>query len=447
MLIDTGLLQSGSSDRYTLHQTIADYARLHLTGDGAQKRLVSFLRAFVKEHSLDYETLEMERNNLLAALAVSFEMALSADLIEIICAFAPFLLARGLYEMAETDLRRALTAAQALADPGEMRVLLFLGEMVQRRGSFVQAERYYLEGLARARQRQANDQAMFLSNLGSLSWKQGKYADADSYLQEGLLLARTDGQEYLYTILEALSSVAQRRGEYLASEKYAREALALYTVSPEREEAHLSNLLSTLGIALLGQQRLLEAGHVFQEGLDLARRTGHREWTVNLLNNLGDLKKNQGEYLQAKVYLQEGLELARNLGHVEWTCVLLVTCGETARRQGWFEQAEVYLQEGIDLAQQVGIPQMTALALSEQGHIALLAGDLVRAEHCFEKMRGSLPDGDRELLSWMQYGLAQLASAQGNTKEARHLAEVALAHKTLSTEPAIRQWLASLPLE
>ncbi|HEU5381898.1 MAG TPA: tetratricopeptide repeat protein [Ktedonobacteraceae bacterium] len=447
ILIDTGLLQSGAADRYTLHQTIADYARLQLKGDEAHKRFVSFLSMFVQEHSLDYETLEIESNNILAALDVGFDMALPADLIGIVCAFAPFLLARGLYEIAETHLQRALTAAKTFADPKEMRVLMFLGEIVQRRGHFVQAEEYYGEGLTLARQGQASDQVMFLSYLGSLSWKQGKYAEADTYLQEGLLLARTNGQEYLYSILEALSSVAQRRGDYSSAEQYIRESIALYTASQEYEQAHLSNLLSNLGMTLVGQRRLSEAEQTLKEGLEVARKAGHREWTVTLLNNIGDLKKNLGDYVQANTYLQEGLEVARHIGHLEWQCVLLVTCGETARRQGLLEQANAYLQEGMDLAQEVGIPQMMALALSEQGQIALLTGNLMRAEQCFQEMRAFIPDGDRELLSWINYDFAQLASARGNIKEARRLAKIALAHRTLSTEPLITQWLTSLSLD
>ena len=45
-LFDAGLLESSVSGRYTLHQTIADYARLHLQDATAYERLHRLLHRF-----------------------------------------------------------------------------------------------------------------------------------------------------------------------------------------------------------------------------------------------------------------------------------------------------------------------------------------------------------------------------------------------------------------
>src|SRR5262249_27676901 len=97
LLTDTGLLESSGSDRYTLHQTIADYARLQLKEYSARERLVAYVTTFVEQHRKDYEILEGESNNILAALDAAVELARYAELISAACAFAPFLLSRGLY--------------------------------------------------------------------------------------------------------------------------------------------------------------------------------------------------------------------------------------------------------------------------------------------------------------------------------------------------------------
>ena len=47
---DTGLLEISRFDRYSLHQTVADYAREHLTDSSASQRLISYITSFVETH-------------------------------------------------------------------------------------------------------------------------------------------------------------------------------------------------------------------------------------------------------------------------------------------------------------------------------------------------------------------------------------------------------------
>ena len=68
MLSDFGLLESSSEGRYTLHQTIADYARLHYHERAAQERLIAYVVAYLQAHRKDYELIERESATILAAL-------------------------------------------------------------------------------------------------------------------------------------------------------------------------------------------------------------------------------------------------------------------------------------------------------------------------------------------------------------------------------------------
>ena len=72
-LIDAGLLEGSGPGRYTLHQTIADYARLRLTDARVRERMVSFFNAFVETHKTNYDILEREIDNVLAALQIAYE--------------------------------------------------------------------------------------------------------------------------------------------------------------------------------------------------------------------------------------------------------------------------------------------------------------------------------------------------------------------------------------
>jgi transcriptional regulator with XRE-family HTH domain len=131
-LSDVGLLESNGVGRYTLHQIIADYASTHLKDSRASERLITYYTAFVEAHTHDYELLEQEGNNIFAALHAAIQQR-GEELIQLIRSFAPFLLARGLYEQVEELLQRAKGRSEAGEDL-TAHVLLFLGKTAQRQG-------------------------------------------------------------------------------------------------------------------------------------------------------------------------------------------------------------------------------------------------------------------------------------------------------------------------
>ena len=63
-LWDVGLLESSGPDRYTLHQTIVDYARELGTDEAAWQRLGTWVADLVREHGHDNALLEQERANI-----------------------------------------------------------------------------------------------------------------------------------------------------------------------------------------------------------------------------------------------------------------------------------------------------------------------------------------------------------------------------------------------
>ena len=448
-LLDTGLLQSSGPARYTLHQTIADYARAQIQEDRAQRRFLRFFCAFVKRYSTNYAFLETESNNIFAALDIAFELTQFADLLSLINALMPFFQARGLFLLAEIHLRRAYNTALPFASFSEhLHILSNLGEVNRKMCQYDQAESFFEEGLALARQSQKiSDQIMFLSLMGTLEWKRGAYAKAEAYLQEGLLLARTEkGQPSLYAILEVLSSLVQRRGEYAQGEKYMREAIAAYRDRPEKDVAQLSVMIDNLGLAYLAQGFYEKADREFETSLSLARQATHWEWVAMVLNNLAESKKHQGDYIQAEAYFQEGLELARRIGLQEWVCVLLAGGGEIARKQGLYEKARMLLQESLQLAHTFHIPQMACSACFEFCQIALREGHYDQAEQYLLEMKNVVPDGDSLLLALADYSSAQVCAGRGNTKEARRLALRALEKMAVTYAIEVEEFLASLPL-
>jgi transcriptional regulator with XRE-family HTH domain len=115
-LVDAGLLESAGPERYTLHQTIADYANTGQCNSVAYERMVKYFVNFVEVHETDCETLDRDAGNVLVALQVAFERGMSSLLIQGALHFSVFLKAHELYELAEMHLKRAEQAARSQGD-------------------------------------------------------------------------------------------------------------------------------------------------------------------------------------------------------------------------------------------------------------------------------------------------------------------------------------------
>ncbi len=450
VLSGMGLLESSADDRYTLHQTIADYARMQLGDDhGPHKRLMQYVMDYVEGHKKEYEVLERGSTNILATLEMAHEQGQTMHLIRIALAFAPYLLSRGLYTLARQHLQRAYEAAQAQNDSHNItNILLFLGRIARKQGEYAQATEYLQKGLDIARKNDDQEAiCSLLTDLGGVTGRQGKYNQTEAYLQEGLTIARMLAYDWrICSILGRLGSIASIKGNYVEAEVYLQEGLAIARQIEDREQT--CSMLVILGTTLGEQGKHTQAEIYFKEGLELAKKIGHKEWMSGLLNNLGDLASERGDYTHAEKYFQEGLTIVRQSNHRELTSVLLISLGLTTRKQGHYKQAEKYLQEGLTLARKIGVPQITANGLYEYGHVFLEQLMLEKAEKTFQEMLSITPEGSQDLIALAKYGLARTFGAYGNTSEAYRLGEASaitlekMGHRGTGE---VRRWLASLP--
>jgi tetratricopeptide (TPR) repeat protein len=230
LLVDSSLLEYTASGRYTIHQTISDYARQHLQEKKPHKQLINFMIELVEEHKKDYELLDLESNIILRALDYAYELDMKEELVRAVIAFVPYMQARGSYDKAALHLQRAHEAAEALNDTDNIiATLIYSGEIAQQQGNFGQAESTFQEGLKLARQVENKTQiSALLHNLGWVTWKQGQFKQADTYLQEGLALAReADDKERICGILKVIGSVSVHSGDFTQADLYLQEGLAL----------------------------------------------------------------------------------------------------------------------------------------------------------------------------------------------------------------------------
>jgi tetratricopeptide (TPR) repeat protein len=489
-LSDSGLLEN-SGGRCTLHQVIADYARIHLHETEeyeASGRLIAYIADYAQVHKKDYDLLDLESNTIHAALRVAYEQGKQTQLVRIVCAFAPFLLLRGLYSLAEPHLKRAYDAAVQLGDAeGTTETLLYLGEVAQRLGNYAQAESSLQEGLTLARQmnnhewicqfltelgkvfqeqgnvqeaevvyqegltlaRKSADQGsqcLLLKNLGNLNMKRGAFVQAERYLQEGLTIARIlSDQREISGLLRTLGALEIYRGNFVQAESYLQEGLPLARTLGDREQ--IGALFNNLGTVAAYQGQNGQAKRYYQEGLGLARECGLPERICSVLINLGDLLVQEDNYTQAESCFQEGLEVARQIGHREWISALCINLGMTKRLQGHHEAAKQYLQESLALASQIGQPHTICAVFCELGDIAIAEENAVLADEYFQKMLSHIPTGKQELLALVYYGFARIYFLRGDRKTAQHYGNQSttifetMKHRK-TTE--VRNWLTSI---
>lgn len=444
-LIEAGLLEQSDANRYTLHQTIADYARLHHTGTSAEEGMAAYYVSLVEAHELDYSVLELETNNVLAALQAAFELGMQAMLLRGANAFSHFLQTRGLFDIAEPQLKRAEQVARSENDmAGLTTTLLNLGRLAERRGDFATAQASYLEGLSAARQSGNSERLCdILTYLGGIAVRRGELKQAAEYSQEALVLSEQSGyHRHSATLMGNLGSSAFFQGNYADAEAYWQKALAL--ARQQNHPERMSALLENLGAIAANRGDYEKSQAFYHESLALARQIGQSERISSIYINLGEIALRQKDYAQVKEYAQKGLPIARQLGHLEIISLLLISLGEAETGLEDYEQAEDYLEEGLELAQQVGLPWLISTALLAWGKLYFGLQRLDVASTTFREAREIARDTNKEQVGLALYYLAQVTFAQGNAKEARQQGQESLdIFNELGHEKAkeVEQWL------
>src|SRR5581483_8808855 len=266
-LLDSGLIENGGQGRYTIHQTIAHYAILRRIDKLAEERMVTFFTDFVQTHAKEYEILERETENILAAFQLACNQQMWAELIRGINAFVPFLQSRGAYSIAERYLIQAQQAATALGDNANLTVTyLHLGRIAELSGDYDKADQFYREGLTLARAIDRREtMSLLLAYWGEMLLNQGRYPQAEQCLQEGLHLAQTLNEPLLKSILfKNLGEVADSQGKYRQGNAYYQSGLRYAQLVNNWEI--MSTLLQNLGANEWKHGSNEQAERYFQEG-------------------------------------------------------------------------------------------------------------------------------------------------------------------------------------
>jgi hypothetical protein len=201
-LWDAGLLESQGPRRYTLPQTIADYASTRRKGSQASQLLVNYMLEYIQKYEQDYKALDLEINNLLVALDTANTLHMSDALVQGVLALVPFMRIRELYTQASYYLQLALGATTAVEDQiGCMTVLRHLAAFTNLSGEYSQAETYSQQGLTLAQDwGQIEAECDFLTVLGHVAFHRTHYTLATTFYEQASQLARQWGDRDILPI-------------------------------------------------------------------------------------------------------------------------------------------------------------------------------------------------------------------------------------------------------
>jgi non-specific serine/threonine protein kinase len=155
--------------------------------------------------------------------------------------------------------------------------------------------------------------AKVLGGAGGLAWGQGAYTDAETYYQEGLALARELGdQAEIARLLNGLGVVAMYQADYRHAERFCAESLALFRAL--EDTWGIATTLSNAGAIAQLQNDYPQAQDLYTESLRLRRQLQDRLGMSIALVNLGEVALRQGDYARAREVYREGLALCGELG-------------------------------------------------------------------------------------------------------------------------------------
>lgn len=390
-LTDVGMIETIEAEygtRYTLHQTIADYARAKLIDAAPYGRLMAHFSTFVELHRADYDLLALEYDNILAALNAAaqssqpLEQGLTARLTNDLYRFWE---ANGFYD----DAERHLQIAEAIA----------------------------------AQHGNARGQAQALLNWGRVAEKRGDLDAAEMRLKRGLALLSAASEEadlhVKVHLLTTLGMVAAYSGDDSTAGDHWEQALEVAEQLADHER--IATLKMNLGLLRLYADDVDAAAQILNESLTIARVIGDDDIISHVLQNLGAIAADQEDYTAAQVYLDESMTIAQRLNNLERLSEVLLNLGELANRQGNLVAAEAHFRDALEIAIEIDNPAIASHVLENLGSLAETRGRLAEAQ---AYLREALDTARKRakaaaVIVWLSKQLGLLYLQQGQFVEAR----------------------------
>lgn len=444
-LIDRSLVtveDSSSSARYRFLETLRQYAheRLVESGDIAQWRerhLMFFLRlAEEAEPELRgadqlqwFGRLEVEHDNIRAALAFALESARGADALRLATALWRFWNVRAYWSEGRQWLTRALAQSPA-RDQGRAKALNALGMLCWFNEDHLAMQAPVQESLSISRELgdrrgiagALNSQGMFYGRSGTLRFERDKFEQARPLHAKSLSLRRELGDSWeIAESLAFLGFACRDVGDPASAWELLEESLARWRELGDRWG--IAWALLGLGFTAKVQRRYQQAILCFTESFAAAEQLGERRILIESLAQLAQMAEYQDDYALARVWAEKMLKWARATSAPASITRAWMELGQVAYLQGDYGEAVACWKEGLAMSQPPTIARVRpAVLLAYLGYATLALGDVAGALDYFEaSLQGQIERSDALAIARDLVAFGGIATAQARDDIALHL--------------------------
>jgi DNA-binding SARP family transcriptional activator/tetratricopeptide (TPR) repeat protein len=210
----------------------------------------------------------------------------------------------------------------------------------------------------------------------------------------------------------------RRSGHFDEAEPLLRRAAAIAaTVGDAVISAQAS---VSLGKCLQQSGNPAEGVPLLERSLELARQAGDLAVLLRALVDLSEAHEEAtGDYRRAEQLMREGLELARRAGHRQQVAWMESNLADYLVDLGRLGEAEELTHSGLGEARHIGEPRRIALTLPTVSFLALVHGDLAEAQRSLDELR-AVSAQVREVYpaTWVPLLDGLLAQARGRQEAA-----------------------------
>jgi tetratricopeptide (TPR) repeat protein len=331
-----------------------EFAKARLSKDKRanefRRRFVAYFLLYAKSHAKttpeDFDALEAERDNVLTAMDVAFEMEDYGSVMQIRFALEEFLDLHGYWDEAIVRGEQAIEAARAAKD--DWRV------------------------------------AMFAGNTATIHYRRGEYNEARSMCHQSLDAFTKLGSEVnIAAALHLLGVLAQDQGLLTEARQFYDESIEI--AKKVSNQSLFAKTLHQLGLMAHDQGKLDEAKHLYNESLKIEKDLGDQNGIALSLHNLAVIAQDQGEVDEARSLYNESLEIKKRLGDQSGIAITLHELGRLALKQGELDEARRLFNDSLEIEKNLGDQHGIALSLLTLGLIAEGEGNLSRSAQLFRE--------------------------------------------------------------
>jgi predicted ATPase/transcriptional regulator with XRE-family HTH domain len=367
-LVDQSMLRqintAGGEQRFEMLESLREYALERLAAHGKEwtvlkRRHAKYFMALAEaaeprlagnEQEIWLERLEMEHDNLLAALTWSYTSQDEGEIGLLLAgAVWQFWLIRGYVNEGTGWFSRLIERAKSAPKLARARAFNGFGFLNWAWNDFPKAKILLNESLSIFRELEdKHGIAWVLNHLAHVALAQNELELASETVQESLALFRELGADsnIAWNLLN-LGDIVRAQGNEIQANVYYAESLELFRkISDHRGMAwaldHLGN---------------------FTESINLFRKLGDKWGTAWALNHQGGVMLSQDNFQQAQHLVEESLILFREIGSLRNGAWATLDLGDTARESGNETWAKSLFKECLKLFREVDDQRGIAQAL------------------------------------------------------------------------------------